>query len=384
MIRHHVARVAGLCTFAVSASGGAQRVASSVDLSGTSVWYADSIRAAGSAISPAIQLEWPRATVDGFATISQLGAGSFSMQGGVSPSVFTPRIGPFTAELAGSLGGSEHQDGTHTGQALGVARAYYMTMRTGAWIGGGAGRTWDGTTWRGVRQGEAGAWLEGDHATTLVTVSPVSVQDTIRYTDLQAALRYAWSAVEVGVTAGTRGGSVGAAVGGTSRTWGSISILRWVSSRLAVVGDAGTYPVDLTQGYPGGRFVTLSLRIGSRDARRAAIGESADDSPLARAARDASAAGVSTFAIRTVRADARELRVYAPTARSVEITGDFTRWQPLALARSGGGWWSATQSIAPGTYQCNVRVNDGPWLAPPGLLTTTDEFGGTIGVLTIE
>lgn len=362
----------------------AQRVVSSIDVSGTNVWYADSLRSAGTSITPAVQLDWTRATIDGFATISQLGSGGFSMQGGVSPSVFTPNVGPFTAELAGSFGGSEHQDGTHTGQALGLARVYYMNAGAGAWIGGGAGRTWDGVVWRNVRQGEAGAWVERNGITALATLSPVIAQDTIHYTDAQGAVRYAVRFVELGVTAGARSGSVGAAVGGTSRAWGSISVLTWLTPRLALVGDAGTYPVDLTQGYPGGRFVTVSLRIGSRDARTAAMRESADDNPIARAADQTKAAGVESFSVRTVRGTTRELRVYAPSAESVEINADFTQWQPLMLTRAGGGWWSATRPIAPGTYQLNVRVNGGPWLAPPGLLTTTDEFGGIVGLLTIE
>ncbi len=362
----------------------AQRVVSSIDVSGTSVWYADSVRSAGPSVTPAIELDWPRATIDGFATVSRLGAGGFSMEGGISPSIFTPNAGPVTAELAGSFGGSEHQDGTHTGQALGLARVYYMTPLAGAWIGGGAGRTWDGVVWRNVRQGEAGAWLERNGVTSLVTVSPVTAQDTIRYTDVQGAVRYAARSVELGVTAGARSGSVGAAVGGTSRAWGSISVLAWLTSRLALVGDAGTYPVDLTQGYPGGRFVTVSLRIGARATRTAAMRESAGENPIDEAAEETKAAGVATFAVRTVRGTSRELRVYAPSARSVEINGDFTHWQPAALAPAGGGWWSTTQSIAPGTYQLNVRVNGGPWLAPPGLLTTTDEFGGIVGLLTIE
>lgn len=375
--------VAALSTM-LGTSLNAQRIVSSVDVSGTSVWYADSVRSAGSAVTPAVQIDWARATIDGFMTISQLGSGSFSMQGGISPSVFTPNLGPFTAELAGSLGGSEHQDGTHTGQTLGLARVYYMNAGAGAWVGGGAGLTWDGSAWRNVRQGEAGAWMTRSGVTALATVSPVTVQDTIRYTDVQGALRYAVRSVELGFTAGARSGSVGVAVGGTSRAWGSISVLTWLTPHVALVGDAGTYPVDLTQGYPGGRFVTVSLRIGSRDSRTAAMRESAEENPITRAANETKAAGVSSFTVRTVRSTTRELRVYAPAAQSVEIDGDFTQWQPVALAPAGGGWWSTTRPIAPGTYQLNLRVNGGPWLAPPGLLTTTDEFGGIVGLLTIE
>jgi hypothetical protein len=32
----------------------------------------------------------------------------------------------------------------------------------------------------------------------------------------------------------------------------------------------------------------------------------------------------------------------------------------------------------------NVRVDGGGWLAPPGLTTVVDEFGGVVGILVIE
>src|SRR5689334_12638395 len=90
----------------------AQRVVSSVDVSGTGIWYADSIRSAGSSLSPALRLDWSRATLAASGNVSQLGSGGLSLQGGVAPSVFTPSVGQFAMELAPSFGGSTHRDGT--------------------------------------------------------------------------------------------------------------------------------------------------------------------------------------------------------------------------------------------------------------------------------
>jgi len=31
-----------------------------------------------------------------------------------------------------------------------------------------------------------------------------------------------------------------------------------------------------------------------------------------------------------------------------------------------------------------VRLNGGPWVAPPGLSTVRDEFGGEVGLLVVQ
>ena len=386
MARRTLAAVAGTLasTFTLAGALPAQRVLSSVDVSGTGVWYADSIRSAGSSISPAVRFDWPRATISAFGNVSQLQRGNLSAEGTLAPSVFTPRAGPFTAELAGSVGGSTHQDGTRTGQTLGLIRAYAMGDVTGAWAGGGVGRTWDGSVWRSVRQAEVGAWLESGGGTMLATISPVVVEDTIRYTDTQVAVRYPISSFELGLTAGTRSGSAGSALGGTSRAWASMSVIAWLTSRLALVGNAGSYPVDLTQGYPGGRFVTVALRIGSRRTRSAERDTARKASLVSEAVEATRAAGATAFQVRTVGGTRRMLRIYAPEARTVEINADFTQWAAVQLSRGSDGWWSLDRSIDAGTYQMNMRIDGGGWLAPPGLLTTGDEFGGTVGLLTIE
>jgi hypothetical protein len=363
----------------------AQRVSSSVDVSGTGVWYADSIRSAGSSLSPAISIDWSRATLAAFGNVSQLGNGGLSFQGAAAPSIFTPSIGLFSMELASSMGGSSHQDGTRTGEAIGTVRAHVIGDERGAWGGAGLGRTWDGTTWRAVQELEVGAWFRNGQMTGLASVSPTTVQDTIRYTDLQVAVRYPLDAIELGLTAGVRGGSVGAAIGGTSRAWGSVSVIDWVASRVAIVGSAGSYPVDLTQGYPGGRFVSLALRLASRDGRSSTRVRSAiTPAPLSPAADPPRVSGVVAFDVRTTSGDRRILRVDAPSARSVELNADFTHWQPVRLTQDSDGQWSITLPIARGTYQMNIRLDGGAWIVPPGLLTSTDEFGGLVGLVTIE
>jgi hypothetical protein len=364
------------------------RVISSLDVSATAVTYADSFRTRGGSVTPAFRVDWTHATIGGSATLSQLSNSGSSVQASLAPSIFTPTAGIFTAELAGAFGGSTHDDGTRTGQMLGLGRVYAIGDGRGAWAGAGAGRTWDGVVWRAVRQGELGAWFTRGSTTALATVAPVVVQDTIHYADVQGALRYPTGNFEVGLNAGLRAGATSPAIGGSSRAWGSVSVVGWLSRQIALVGSAGTYPVDLTQGFPGGRFVSVGVRLASPNTRQVEREiESAEHAATATAATSESteATGLAFEVGPPARGTTRrELRVFAPSARTVEINADFTQWQPVAMSRGADGWWTLSRMLAPGTYEMNMRIDHGPWVAPPGLLATRDEFGGTTGILTIE
>lgn len=360
----------------------AQRVLSSLDISGTGVWYGDSVRSTGGSLTPAIRLDWPNATLGATSTLSHVGGG-VNAQGSLTSSLFSPTLGMFSAEATGSFGGSTHPDGTRTGEALGVARLYASSRVSGAWLGFGAGSTWDGATWRGVRQAELGTWTRARDITALATVTPVVVANSIHYSDFQIALRRPSARVELGVLAGARAGSVGAAVGGTSRVWGSASGTVRLSPSLAIVASAGTYPVDLTQGYPGGRFVSVAMRIASTNSRPAASTEQRATAST-NVSMQSEAMAASDFVVSSVGGTRRTLRLRAPTARSVEVIADFTQWKPVSMTRSNDGAWTITLDISRGVHQLNLRVDGGGWIVPPGLLSTSDEFGGVTGILRVE
>jgi hypothetical protein len=353
-------------------------VSSSLDIGGAAMRYADSLNASGGSLSPALVVEWPRATIGGAATFSHFASG-WSSQGAVNASLMSRGVGPLVGEFAGTAGGSAHQDGTRTGQGLASVRGHFMSERGGAWLGGGTGRTWDGAVWRNVISTELGAWLKASDATIVGSIAPTSVDDTIRYTDSQISAHWVGSRVELGGELGTRQGATGAIIGGSGRHWGSIAVTSWLAPHFGVILSGGTYPIDLTQGFPGGRFVTLSVRLRSA-------------SPEAHEAREAAPASVSratgapelTFKARPSARGDVVLEVRAAGVRTVDVSGDFTEWKPVKLVQGQGGLWRVSLPIARGTHQINVRVNGGPWLVPPGLTPITDEFGGAVGLLIVE
>jgi 1,4-alpha-glucan branching enzyme len=56
----------------------------------------------------------------------------------------------------------------------------------------------------------------------------------------------------------------------------------------------------------------------------------------------------------------------APDASSVQLVGDFTRWQdrPIGLQKGADGVWRTTVELSPGTHHYRFLV-DGQWRDDP-------------------
>jgi hypothetical protein len=210
------------------------------------------------------------------------------------------------------------------------------------------------------------------------------VGDSIKYADSQGSFSWSREAVDLAGVLGFRVGDQLTTLGGRSRAWGNVSVVYRMTPRFGFVAAGGSYPVDPTQGFPGGRFISVSLRLtrGS-NSTPPPVWEGSPESQPRDVAPERSPV-LTGFIAKQERRGALTLRVNAPGARLVEISGDFTNWTPLQLVRSDTGWWVVTLPIARGNYQMNVRVNGGKWIVPPGLLSMVDEFGGTVGLLVVE
>jgi hypothetical protein len=77
------------------------------------------------------------------------------------------------------------------------------------------------------------------------------------------------------------------------------------------------------------------------------------------------------------------LRVRAPHAKSVELIGDMTNWEPAALVRTADDWWELPTPIPPGVHHLNIRVDHGAWTPPPTIPSVRDPYAGLVGVLVI-
>lgn len=359
----------------------AQHVRSSVVLGGVRVRYADALDVNALVISPAVTVQSGVGVVGATGTLSRSSLGPWSAQGQLSGSAYRVLAPHFALEVGGLAGGSTTGDATHTGNAQALVRGHVAASRTGLWLGGSAGTAWNGAAWRPTRMAELGAWAQGARLGLVGTIAPTVATDSVRYTDAQLSLRLRGARVEVDAVLGHRSGRARATGLVDPSDWASVSASLRVAARTAIVASGGTYPLDLLQGFPAGRFVSLGVRL---------TGPGTGPSPeFARATEEIERdrrlrARVGAIAVRRVAAGRYELRLRASGAERMEVTGDLTGWEPVAMRAIPDGWWSVVLSGAPGNYELTVRRDGGAWVVPPGLVERRDEFGGASGIVTLR
>jgi len=339
--------------------------------------YADTVNTGAAAVTGNALFDSRSILAQVSGTYSQFFTGGSSAQGALSASYFIPAGERILTEFGAFAGGSAHNDGTRTGQFLGNVRLHYRLASDEVFAGIGIGRSSFGRGAQGVLMGEVGAAKQVRTLSAAFVVSPVAL-DSITYADNQLTLAWAYKNLDVSVLGGYRIGDQLVGLGSTSRAWGSVSIVAWVRPTIAAVLSGGSYPIDATQGFPGGKFASASIRLTR--ARRP-VPMPAPAAPVTAPAEDSG--GIESFVWNRVGRDVI-LTATASNARTVEISGDFTKWVPAKLVNSGNGVWTLTLRLAPGKYQMNVRMDGGKWIAPPGVLTLEDEFGGAVGLIIVE
>jgi hypothetical protein len=153
--------------------------------------------------------------------------------------------------------------------------------------------------------------------------------------------------------------------------WGDVEATYWLRPQWALVGSIGTRPARADLALGAARFAGLALRVSPRTFRR---------TPAAPEIRPSAAA----FTLRRTSGTMVVVSVLVPRARTVELSADFTKWQPLALRMSEAGRWEATVALPPGTYHVNLRIDGDRWTAPPGVVSVDDGFGGTAGLVVAQ
>jgi hypothetical protein len=284
---------------------------------------------------------------------------------------------------AGLLGGIGGEIGTVAGPSSSGASTGLVSARLlrtagegGAWMraSGQASRREAGVAWgRGVDVGAWRRWAQllasasilrewtagqlfaaGDRSRALAMVP-------VRYTEASTALSLDGESTSVTLNATLRHDpdaarrlDGGAAVSAAFRQ----------TPTLALTVSAARQLADYVHGADAVQWVSVGVRFS------------------ARAPADVPASAARPVVLVADGAGGRELRVRAPGARTVEVMGDFTGWEPVALVPSGD-LFVGPAAPAAGTHRLVVRIDGGPWRPAANTPAVADDFGGRVGLLVV-
>lgn len=152
--------------------------------------------------------------------------------------------------------------------------------------------------------------------------------------------------------------------------WGEVYGSVGMTSRIALVG--GVYSAPPLPGVlnDARRIATLGLRVAPPALWRA----------LPTTVRAVS----RSFDVQQAGPGQYVFTLNIPSARTVEIAGDFTAWEAVTLRQINATRWEVLLSVTPGPHRCNVRIDGAEWVPPPGVTSVKDEFNGRVGLFVAE
>jgi hypothetical protein len=193
-----------------------------------------------------------------------------------------------------------------------------------------------------------------------------------RFSDMEGVLRWEVGPLELSAQGGYRFGD-SYDVTPDSRRWSSGRATIWLNERVAIIGGGGRQPALPLRGLPARSFGMAGLEIAYSPVSKNAIPVSLPHTVL-----------VKKFEMQPgSSADMRKIVIRVGGVEKVDVMGDFSDWSPLTLVRRGRDLWELNVPLSPGMYHINVRVDGGPWMAPPGIPTMHDGFSGDVGLIVV-
>jgi hypothetical protein len=138
----------------------------------------------------------------------------------------------------------------------------------------------------------------------------------------------------------------------------------WQTSTRAIVVSVAHQLPDFIHGADAVDYVSVGMRLNERSPR--AVREERSR-PIVQVS------GSDSSAMFTVK---------APGARTVEIMGDFTNWEPVALVPRNGAF-VAPVTLTRGSHRVVVRINGGEWKPAANTPAVDDDLGGRVGLLLV-
>jgi hypothetical protein len=405
----HVVRRCLIATSLVVPGQMGAQIVSSVDL------YSRSAQSAGApwfnrlALAPTARLDLAHFSLDGRWTALRTDAGDLTGDGALSATYYSPVRGGFQLSVAGFADRAILNEMLAVSRAGTDARLSYRRGSAGVWLGREASVDNKATPVSAVPRASGGAWKQWGRALFSVSLSSYSTRegrrdrvttsnptgfpppglDTLRaptVADTQqtaidsgsAGRLRSWNDAELSLDWGVGRLAFRGVVGTRffaerqpNELWGQVQGAYTLGPDVALIAATGVHPSAAAYGVSRARFLEVGLRVAPSALLRPR---------LPRGVRPTAAA----FEVGSAVAGRRTLRIRVPNARTVELSGDFTGWKPIALTRAGADQWEARLPIAPGIHRLAIRVDGDAWTPPPGVNAVPDEFQGTVGVIVVR
>ncbi|HET7458618.1 MAG TPA: glycogen-binding domain-containing protein, partial [Gemmatimonadaceae bacterium] len=224
-------------------------------------------------------------------------------------------------------------------------------------------------------------WVRIPHDSS-VLIEPARAGHSRGIGDAEA--RLAWGAGRRVVLDGALGARFLAGGPPTRTAWGGVDASVAVAPFAALVVGGGVRPTALASRLLRERYASAGVRLSASRLfghPRYPVPVQSSSPP---SSDDDAASMAAAFDVRAVGGGRYAVHVRIPGAREVELSGDFTGWQPVPLARVGAtDGWELVLPLEPGTHHVNIRVDGAAWVAPPGASTVDDDFNGTVGVVVV-
>ena len=374
--------------------------------------------------APTVQFEFPHGTLKarGAAFLSEQ---SLQLADGIVSGTFTsPTVYGVRAEMIGNASRAVDDRSLGTDQVDVQTRIHFRFQpHGGLWFGGGVARPWRVAVFSAADVTDAGAWgklgsptAKFGTATLTATFTNfafskiASVHDTgsaqlscassssssladrgpirgwftessknmsacerqSRFGDLEGSLHWEVGAFELTAQTGRRFGD-SYDVTADSRRWTAATATIWLSDRVAIVGGGGRQPALPLRGLPARSFGMAGLELAYWPMSKTSVPVSLPRAVL-----------VKAFEMRPASPGMHKIIIHVRGVETVDVMGDFSDWSPLMLQRRGRDLWELSVPMSPGMHQINVRVDRGAWMAPPGMPTMRDAYGGEVGLISIS
>jgi hypothetical protein len=361
------------------------------DASFAVVRYQDGHAAGALTLYDAVIVANERSSRAGFGVLSIFGDGRFSAQGGIelarrsSAIPVVPQLNRWLNAVRGEMlldAQTTIQTGFMPTAALtGRARIRFEKGDQGAHGEAAIARAFDGRLWQTVVMGEARAWSRLGNTFAVFRATPMQLGGGDVLVDNEAQVDWIKGR---GVLAASLGVRLGEALRGTTG-WGGVTLSFPMLVDTWATVSLGSYPADLIQNLPSGRYLSFALRLPNG---RLPAFRRPPPPPPPRPPRTPDLPVTLPLALVTGPAldstNIREVKVWAPGARVVELMADFVDWLPVPLVRQPNGEWQGYYRIEPGLHRVNLRLDGVDLVAPLNWRVEKDEFQGSVALVFVR